>query len=67
MEQSIISAKKYCNSLVSYQRRKTIPVKVGNVTIGGDNPIVVQSMTTIDTMDTMGIGRADFENGGGWV
>ena len=53
MEQSIISAKKYCNSLVSYQRRKTIPVKVGNVTIGGDNPIVVQSMTTIDTMDTM--------------
>ena len=54
MEQSVISAKKYCNSLVSYHRRKTIPVKVGNVTIGGDNPIVVQSMTTVDTMDTMG-------------
>lgn len=54
MDQSVISAKKYCNSLVSYKRRKTIPVKVGNVTIGGDNPIVVQSMTTIDTMDTMG-------------
>ncbi|MFD2037724.1 (E)-4-hydroxy-3-methylbut-2-enyl-diphosphate synthase [Belliella marina] len=45
---------KYCNSLTSYSRRKTIPVKVGDVLIGGDNPIVVQSMTTVDTMDTMG-------------
>lgn len=45
---------KYCNSLTSYSRRKTIPVKVGDVIIGGDNPIVVQSMTTVDTMDTMG-------------
>ena len=44
----------YCNSLTSYSRRKTIPVKVGNVVIGGDNPIVVQSMTTVDTMDTIG-------------
>lgn len=46
--------KKYCNSLTQYSRRKTIPVKVGNVVIGGDNPIVVQSMTTVDTMDTIG-------------
>jgi (E)-4-hydroxy-3-methylbut-2-enyl-diphosphate synthase len=45
---------RYCNSLTSYSRRKTIPVKVGSVTIGGDNPIVVQSMTTVDTMDTTG-------------
>lgn len=45
---------KYCNSLTQYSRRKTIPVKVGDVIIGGDNPIVVQSMTTVDTMDTMG-------------
>ena len=44
----------YCNSLVQYSRRKTIPVKVGNVVIGGDNPIVLQSMTTVDTMDTEG-------------
>ncbi|WP_296705412.1 (E)-4-hydroxy-3-methylbut-2-enyl-diphosphate synthase [Algoriphagus sp.] len=44
----------YCNSLTSYSRRKTIPVNVGGVLIGGDNPIVVQSMTTVDTMDTMG-------------
>ena len=45
---------RYCNSLTSYSRRKTIPVKVGDVIIGGDNPIVVQSMTTVDTMDTKG-------------
>ncbi len=44
----------YCNSLVSYSRRKTIPVRVGEVIIGGDNPIVLQSMTTVDTMDTEG-------------
>ncbi|MEX2568728.1 MAG: (E)-4-hydroxy-3-methylbut-2-enyl-diphosphate synthase [Cyclobacteriaceae bacterium] len=45
---------KYCNSLTNYSRRKTIPVKVGDLIIGGDNPIVVQSMTTVDTMDTEG-------------
>ncbi len=48
------SEKKYCNSLTQYSRRKTIPVKVGDVIVGGDNPIVVQSMTTVDTMDTIG-------------
>ncbi|TDQ16619.1 4-hydroxy-3-methylbut-2-en-1-yl diphosphate synthase [Algoriphagus boseongensis] len=44
----------YCDSLTSYSRRKTIPVRVGDVIIGGENPIVVQSMTTVDTMDTKG-------------
>jgi (E)-4-hydroxy-3-methylbut-2-enyl-diphosphate synthase len=44
----------YCDSLTAYSRRKTIPVRVGDVLIGGENPIVVQSMTTVDTMDTMG-------------
>ncbi len=34
-----------------YQRRKTRPVWVGDVQIGGDAPIVVQSMTTTDTRD----------------
>ncbi len=33
-------------------RIKTIPVKVGNVEIGGENPIRIQSMITADTMDT---------------
>jgi len=34
-----------------YRRSKTIPVKIGSVTIGGDVPIVVQSMTDTDTAD----------------
>ncbi len=33
------------------QRRKSIPVKIGDVVIGGDAPIVVQSMTNTDTAD----------------
>jgi len=32
-------------------RRHTIPVKIGNVTVGGGAPIVVQSMTNTDTAD----------------
>src|SRR5215207_6626579 len=32
-------------------RRKTRVLNVGNVKVGGDNPIVVQSMTTSDTRD----------------
>src|SRR5512134_3027422 len=35
----------------SINRRHTIPVKIGNVTIGGGAPIVVQSMTNTDTAD----------------
>ncbi|WMN06410.1 (E)-4-hydroxy-3-methylbut-2-enyl-diphosphate synthase [Marivirga arenosa] len=54
MEISTNKFQKYCNSLVSYKRRKTIPVKIGDIIIGGDNPIVLQSMTTVDTMDTEG-------------
>lgn len=54
MNNSILSLKQYCNSLVQYSRRKTIEVKIGDVPMGGNNPIRVQSMTTIDTMDTLG-------------
>ncbi|MEA3298124.1 MAG: flavodoxin-dependent (E)-4-hydroxy-3-methylbut-2-enyl-diphosphate synthase [Chloroflexota bacterium] len=32
-------------------RRVSIPVRVGSVTVGGDAPVVVQSMTTTDTRD----------------
>jgi len=32
-------------------RRRSVAVAVGGVTIGGDNPIVVQSMTNTDTAD----------------
>lgn len=35
-----------------YKRRQTVEVKVGNVGIGGDNPIRIQSMTNTSTMDT---------------
>ena len=32
-------------------RRRAIPVRIGHVTLGGDAPIVVQSMTNTDTAD----------------
>lgn len=43
---------KYCSNLFSYSRRQTVAVKVGDVLIGGDNPVVIQSMTTTKTEDT---------------
>ena len=42
----------YCENPFVYHRRKTREVKVGNVGVGGDNPVRVQSMITCDTMDT---------------
>ena len=42
----------YCSNPLQHHRRATREVKVGNVGIGGDNPIRVQSMITCDTMDT---------------
>lgn len=44
----------YCNSKTTYSRFLTREVTVGNVPMGGDNPIRIQSMTTVDTMDTLG-------------
>jgi len=35
-------------------RRRTVPVRVGNVTVGGGAPVVVQSMTNTDTADIDG-------------
>jgi len=35
----------------AWPRRVSVPVKVGSVTVGGDAPIVVQSMTNTDTAD----------------
>ena len=32
-------------------RHRSVPVEVGDVTVGGDRPIVVQSMTNTDTAD----------------
>lgn len=50
----LVSAPLYCNDPTSYSRFRTREVKVGNVGIGGENPIRVQSMTVSDTMDTEG-------------
>src|SRR6202049_325679 len=38
-------------------RHQTVGVKVGNVTVGGGAPIVVQSMTNTDTADAEGTAR----------
>lgn len=35
----------------SFKRRNSVAVRVGNVTVGGSAPIVVQSMTDTDTAD----------------
>src|ERR1700709_2088192 len=45
---------RYCNSLTEYSRFVTREVFIGDVPMGGNNPIRIQSMTTIDTMDTIG-------------
>jgi (E)-4-hydroxy-3-methylbut-2-enyl-diphosphate synthase len=45
---------RYANSLTEYSRRKTITVNIGDIPMGSDYPIRIQSMTTIDTMDTLG-------------
>ena len=42
----------YCPDLLGYSRRLTREVMVGNVGVGGMNPIRVQSMITSDTRDT---------------
>ncbi|RZP23998.1 4-hydroxy-3-methylbut-2-en-1-yl diphosphate synthase [bacterium] len=44
----------YCLDLSNYKRLPTREVGVGDVLIGAENPIKVQSMTTTDTMDTQG-------------
>jgi (E)-4-hydroxy-3-methylbut-2-enyl-diphosphate synthase len=42
----------YSNSLTSYSRFKTRVVHIGDVPMGGDFPIRLQSMTTTDTLNT---------------
>lgn len=45
-------------SFTGISRRKTRPVRVGNVTVGGGSPVVVQSMINEDTLDVAGSVRA---------
>jgi (E)-4-hydroxy-3-methylbut-2-enyl-diphosphate synthase len=42
---------KYCESLTQYKRWQTREVKVGDVVIGGSQPIRLQSMNNVDPMD----------------
>ena len=45
---------KYCNNLFERSRFITREVTIGDLKMGGSQPIRVQSMTTTDTMDTEG-------------
>ena len=40
--------------MATIQRKKTYMAKVGGIALGGDAPIVVQSMTNTDTADVAG-------------
>ena len=44
----------YCENFLVRKRFPTQGINVGNLTLGGNAPIRVQSMTTTDTMDTEG-------------
>lgn len=44
----------YCTNYFNKKRNVSSEVKIGTVKIGGGNPILPQSMTTTDTMDTEG-------------
>lgn len=46
--------KPYSLSLTQYKRIPTREVTIGDVPVGGNNPIRIQSMTTTDTLDTEG-------------
>jgi (E)-4-hydroxy-3-methylbut-2-enyl-diphosphate synthase len=43
--------------MAKIERRSSVPVSVGGITIGGSQAIVVQSMTNTDTADAVGTAR----------
>ncbi|PIA37398.1 hypothetical protein AQUCO_03000174v1 [Aquilegia coerulea] len=47
----LVPRQKYCESVHKTVRRKTRTVMVGNVAIGSEHPIRIQTMTTSDTKD----------------
>ncbi|XP_078172032.1 4-hydroxy-3-methylbut-2-enyl diphosphate synthase [Carex rostrata] len=47
----LVPRQKYCESIHKTVRRKTRTVMVGNVALGSDHPIKIQTMTTSDTKD----------------
>lgn len=50
----LVPRQKYCESIYKTIRRKTRTVMVGNVALGSEHPIRVQTMTTTDTKDVLG-------------
>lgn len=42
----------YCNSLVNFSKVNTVEIHVGNIAIGGNNEIRIQSMTNTNTLNT---------------
>jgi len=55
------SVSPYCVSRFHSTRRTTREVKIGELTLGGKQPVRVQSMTTTDTMDTRATARQSIE------
>ncbi|KAF7089894.1 hypothetical protein CFC21_092749 [Triticum aestivum] len=47
----LVPRQKYCESIHQTRRRKTRTVMVGNVALGSDHPMRIQTMTTSDTKD----------------
>ncbi|RWR83944.1 4-hydroxy-3-methylbut-2-en-1-yl diphosphate synthase ferredoxin, chloroplastic [Cinnamomum micranthum f. kanehirae] len=50
----LVPRQKYCESVHKTVRRKTRTVMIGNVALGSEHPIRVQTMTTSDTKDVAG-------------
>ncbi|MBN2663190.1 MAG: (E)-4-hydroxy-3-methylbut-2-enyl-diphosphate synthase [Bacteroidales bacterium] len=60
----------YCESLTNYKRAKTIQVNIGNVPVGSENPIRIQTMTNTTTANvdqTLTQIIKCFENGADYV
>jgi (E)-4-hydroxy-3-methylbut-2-enyl-diphosphate synthase len=51
MTQPSLSNLDYCASRFQARRRVSRVINVGNIAVGGDNPIRIQSMTTTNTQD----------------
>ncbi|MEC9123985.1 MAG: flavodoxin-dependent (E)-4-hydroxy-3-methylbut-2-enyl-diphosphate synthase, partial [Verrucomicrobiota bacterium] len=55
------TASPYCASRYHSIRRQSHAVRVGDLSVGGENPIRVQSMTTTDTLDVEATVRQTLE------
>ncbi|MCS7153971.1 MAG: (E)-4-hydroxy-3-methylbut-2-enyl-diphosphate synthase [Bacteroidia bacterium] len=51
LHSSLTQLQSYYTSLVSPKRLPTLEVPIGDIPVGGSNPIRIQTMTTTDTLD----------------